>query len=92
MAKRASGTITLDIPDWRRVAAAICRKEGYGPRDADDALRFLDGYLTRHVARLVLEAEAQAAASLAMGDVYGREDDPLVILLRTPDGGEGGAG
>jgi len=96
MARRNAGTVSIDIPEISRVAAAICRQQGYGPRGEDDALGFLNAYLARHLARLVLDAEAQAAASLAMGDVYSRADDPLVAIVAAdpaaaPAPREGGA-
>jgi hypothetical protein len=90
---------SLFIPDDSvyRITTAVCRSNGYGPLDADDAVEFTRQYVFKHLARVAIEFEAAAAASAAASAVRADPTDPLAVALQTPpnpspDNGDGATG
>lgn len=79
-------TFTFEIPDAEasRIALAVCAANGYGPASAEDATQYTAGYVFRHLARIVIDQEAGAAASAAADAVRGNASDPLAQALFTP--------
>lgn len=89
-------TFTLDIPDGsvERITTAVCRSNGYGPIDADDAVEYTRQYVFKHLARITIEHDASIAASAAASAVRADPNDPLAVALHTPaptQSGDGGA-
>ena len=76
----------FDIPDAEaaRIAAAVCASQGYGATSAADATEFTKTYVFRHLARIVIEQDAAAAAAQAADAVRANADDPLAQALLTP--------
>ena len=76
----------FEIPDEQaaRIATAVCASQGYGPAGIEDATQFTAGYVFKHLARIVIEQEAGAAASAAADQVRSNADDPLAQALLTP--------
>lgn len=73
----------FEIPDLQaaRIAQAVCTANGYAPASAQDATEFTKQWVFRTLARMVIEQEANAAATQASSAVYGNADDPLAQAL-----------
>lgn len=79
-------TFSLIIPDGsvERITTAVCRSNGYGPKDFSDAIEYARQYVFKHLARITVEYEAAEAASAAASAVRADPNDPLAVALHTP--------
>lgn len=80
-------SVTVELPTSAamRIATAVCARRGYGPTDADDAIRFVKETIFEQLRQETLEYEANIAAQQARDAVYANPDDPLAYVLPEPE-------
>lgn len=77
-------SVTVELPTSAamRIATAVCARRGYGPTDANDAIRFVKETIFEQLRQETLEHEASIAAQQARDAVYVNPDDPLAYAVQ----------